>query len=88
MAVAAADCEANCTLPNPSRLALNAEELAAVVDGKVISSVLTKWRQDAESSLTKNKHHGEGRPISDVLWMVHLTHVAEGLGWAMSKTAN
>jgi hypothetical protein len=44
MAVAAADCKTDGPLPNPSRLALNAAELAAIIDGKVISRVLAKRR--------------------------------------------
>jgi hypothetical protein len=88
MAVAAADRKTDGTLPNPSRLALNPEEVGTIVDGKVISSVLSKGRENAESSLTKNKHHGEGRPIAYVLWMVQRSYLADGLGWAVSKTAS
>ena len=67
---------------------MNAEELAAIIDGKVVPSVFPKGRQDGESSLPKGKHYTEGRSIADVLWMVHRNHLAEGLGWAVSKTDN
>ncbi len=88
MAVTATDCKTDRTLPNPSGLALNAEDLAAIIDGKVISSVFSEGRQDAEAGLAKDKHDGEGRSISDVLWMVHRIHLVRGLGRAVSKTDN
>jgi hypothetical protein len=88
MAITAADGKSHRSLPKPPGLALNAEELAAIVDGKVVSSVFAKGRQDGESSLPKDKHHSEGRTIADVLWMVHPNHLAAGLGWAVSKTDN
>jgi hypothetical protein len=88
VAVASADCKSDRPLPKPSGLALNAEELAAIIDCKVIPSVFPKGRQDRESSLSKGNHHCEGRPVADVLWVVHRNHLAAGLGWAVSKTDN
>jgi len=88
VAVAAADRKSDRPLPKAPGLALNAEELAAIIDGKVIPSVFPKRCQDGESSLPKGKHHCEGRSIADVLWMVHRNHLAAGFGWAVSKTDN
>jgi len=88
LTVAAADRESDSSLPEPSGFALNADELAAIIDGKVVSSVLPKRGQHAEPSLAQSKHHSEGCPITDVPWMVHHKHLAEGPGWAVSKTDN
>jgi len=71
VAVEAAGVESNRPIAKPTCLALNARELAAVVDDEVVSGVLTEWDGDRIPRVVEREHRRQCRAITDGLWMLH-----------------
>lgn len=72
MPIAATDREANRAATESSGLALNASKMTAIVDDKVVTSVLAKRQEDREACGAESEHDCERRPVTDVLRVLHI----------------
>jgi hypothetical protein len=72
VAVAAAHCEPNRPLAEPSRLALNARQTSNVVDDEVVTRVLAEWLKHRKTHGLQREHGSEGGPVSDGFRMSHV----------------
>ena len=62
--------EAHRTVAKPTRLALDAGQIAGSIDNEVISAVLSEWNGHLEADIDERKHDRERRAVSDELGML------------------
>jgi hypothetical protein len=78
----------NRSFTQAARLALNASEASTVVDYEVVSRVLSEWDEDRVSRPLEREHDSESRAVTDCFGVLHTTHRACPIGWAMSASDN
>ena len=86
--IAATDREADSAAAESSCLALNASKVIPIVHDKVVTGVLAKRQEDSEAGGPESEHDGEGRPVANVLRMIHGIQHAGRIGWAVFRTDN
>jgi hypothetical protein len=82
--VAATHTESNRALPEPTRLALDADEPRPIIEHEVDSRVLAEGHVHSVAHLVQYGHDREGRAVTLVLRMLHWSQLGVALGWAVS----
>jgi hypothetical protein len=88
VSIATARAEPDCSLAESAGLALHASEAISIFDDQVSARVLAEGDVHRDALLTQDGHDRQHRAVALVLWVLHSSQHAEGIGWAVSKIDN